>query len=95
MYFGVFEASPREGTPGFNRYAGARIACWVNTTNRKVARRRALALIKITDWDVTGTVEEKLVSSEIYSADHEGTRYYNQALTDGEVCAIVTHPKGT
>jgi len=93
MYFAIIEARPVKRTPGFDRYAGAQVACWVKTLDPTAGLRRAKNLIQQAGWSVVDIIEEKIVSSEIYSEDHEFRKYFEQALIDEEVCVIITYPK--
>jgi hypothetical protein len=93
MYFASIEASPQKGTDASSRYGGAQVACWINTDDWVDARKRAIALIERSGWRVVSVQEEKTISSGTYSPGDEGLRYFNQAITDGEVCAIHTYPK--
>jgi hypothetical protein len=93
MYFAVIEATPKRQTEAFVRYGGSHVACWINSTNRAEARKKAIALIEGGDWLVKRVKEEKLISARIYSSRADGLKYFNQALIDGEVCVIYTYPR--
>jgi hypothetical protein len=92
MYFAVIEASPKRGTEAFTLYEGAHVACWVNTTDYKSGRERAVALVNQSGWFVKRVREEKILCGADYEPTHDGLERFNQALIDGEVCVIYTFP---
>ncbi len=93
MYFAVIEASPKRGTSAFDRYDGAHVACWINTMDFQIGRAKALALVERSGWFVKAVKEEKIISPEDCPRTENGMQYFNQALTDEEVCVIYTFPR--
>jgi len=92
MYFAVIEASPQIGTEAFQKYDGAHISCWIKPPDLKIGRARATSFVEQHGWFVKGVKEEKIITASHYESTNEGLRYFNQALTDEEVCVVHTFP---
>lgn len=93
MCFLIIEALPQVGSEAAAKYGCAHVACWVNTTNCDDARKSTRELISTTGWVEVRVVEEKTVSADSYDPDNPALEYFNQALTDREVCVFYTSPR--
>ena len=93
MYFSVIEAVPEPDSDVSQKYVGCHVACWINSTDWKQARERAIALVASAGWIVSKIVEEKEVSAENYTPGDPAMDYFEQAITDDEVCVIYTFPR--
>jgi hypothetical protein len=93
MYFLIYSAYPIKGTEEYRKYAGAQIACWINTNDREVARTKSRRMVKQTNWKIDTLEEEHPLSRKMAEAS-QGLRYYEQALIDDEVIVICTSPRG-
>ncbi len=93
MYFTVIEAVPEPNSDEAQKYAGSHVACWINSTDWKHARERAIALVAGAGWIMRNIVEEKEVTAESYALNDTAMDHFEQALTDQEVCVLYTFPK--
>lgn len=94
MYFCVLDAEPIAGTAAAQNYAGASIACWINTDDLTLGKKRATAGVENAGWSVTAVSGEKLIEADFYSSDSPSREFYDQALIDNEVFIIYTCPIG-
>src|SRR5436309_3308397 len=92
MRFLIFSVYPKPNTSEHARYAGADAACWINVKSKETARRKARLMIERQGWVVEKLEEEKLLSRKDYSNASDGLKYFDQAVTDGEVVVFFTSP---
>ena len=92
MYFSVIEVVPAPGSEAGQKYAGGFVACWINSDDREDARERSIALVASAGWIVRELIEEKEVFAESYQSDDPALEYFEQAVTDDEVCVFHTFP---
>jgi hypothetical protein len=63
-------------------------SCWINSTDAKSSRERAEQMIESNGWISLDLIEQRDVSAESYSQQHDGLAYFEQALVDDEVMAL-------
>jgi hypothetical protein len=93
MFFVVLEAKPRSGSKAASLYGGAAAACWINVDSPELALARASELLRATDWREFKVLENRPVERSAYMPDDPNLGYFDQALTDGEVCVLYTYPR--
>jgi hypothetical protein len=93
MFHFRFKAHPKHTNPGFGKYAGATVCCWVHRETQDEAAAVARGWIGDEDWRITAMEYASQITKETQLPD--GMRYYEQAEIDGEVFVFYTWPMNT
>src|SRR6266545_3343881 len=94
MYFLTFHAVPTPDAKEFLDAGGAYVSCWIQSTERSDAEKRAAELIHDYGWSVEALEDGTIVTSADYTADDEDREFFEQALVEGEVLVFNTWPRG-
>jgi hypothetical protein len=95
MRFLIYTAHPNKRTDASRKYAGADVACWINSDDRLEARRKARHLIEMQGWIVDRLEEERPIARGDYAESSDGLQHFEQAQIDGEVAVFFTSPLET
>ena len=91
MYFLIYSAHSNKESEAYGKYAGASIACWINTKDREFARIKSRQMVEERNWTIESLDEEHPLSRKMAEAS-TGLQYYEQALIDSEVLVFFTNP---
>ena len=93
MWYVSLTASPVAGTDDFLKFGGAHVNCWLSLPERE-ALKRAAQVVEMYGWriDMVDDSYEAMLSD--YPPDTPGFRYFEQAVTHGEIVVFHAWPKG-
>jgi hypothetical protein len=94
MFFLTFHAVPTPDAKEFLNAGGAYVSCWIQSTERSDAEKRAAELIQDYGWSVEALEDGAIVTGADYAQDDEDREFYEQALVEGEVLVFTTWPRG-
>jgi hypothetical protein len=93
MYFLRYSAFPTEAHPEYAVLGEAFICCWIEQPTLAAADKQARENITTQHWRITERDAAAKVKDSDYAEDDDFRQYYEQALTDKDVCIYYLSPR--